>query len=84
LGQVDASGRDEARYFGQLVNTMTDTFAESHRTTALIMAAIFVMGAATFDLVDGAVSENPLLFIAGVLFFGSAVLLFGFCNQNPR
>jgi hypothetical protein len=71
-------------YLGHLVNTMTDTFAESHRTIALMMAAIFVMAAASFDLIAGAVSENPLLFIAGVLFSGSGVLLCKLWKQNPR
>jgi uncharacterized membrane protein HdeD (DUF308 family) len=70
-------------YLGHLVNTMTATFAESHRATALMMAAILVM-AGFFDLVDGAVSENPLLFVAGVLFSCSGVLLFDLWKQNPR
>jgi len=63
---------------------MTDTFAESHRASALIMAAIFVMAAASFDLVDGALSASPLLFVSGVLFFCSGVLLFALWKQNPR
>jgi hypothetical protein len=71
-------------YLGHLVNTMTDTFAESHRATALMTAAIFVMAAGFFDLVDGAVSENPLLFVAGVLFSCSGVLLFDLWKQNPH
>ena len=37
---------DESGYFSHLVNTMTDAFAESHKATALMMAAIFVMAAA--------------------------------------
>jgi putative Ca2+/H+ antiporter (TMEM165/GDT1 family) len=69
-------------YLGHLVNTMTDTFAESHRATALMMAAILVMAAGVFDLVDGAVSENPLLFIAGVLFSCFGVFLFDLRKQN--
>jgi putative Ca2+/H+ antiporter (TMEM165/GDT1 family) len=69
---------------GHLVNTMTDTFAEGHRAIALMMAAICVMAAASFDLIAGAMSENPLLFIAGVLFFCSGVLLFKLWKQNPR
>jgi hypothetical protein len=63
---------------------MTDAFAESHRASALMMAAIFVMAAGFFDLVDGAVSGNLLLFIAGVLFSCSGVLLFDLWKQNPR
>jgi hypothetical protein len=47
-------------------------------------AAILVMAAAFFDLVDGAVSKNPLLFVAGVLFSWSAVLLFDLWKQNLR
>ena len=71
-------------YFGHLVNTMTDTLAESHRATALWMAAMLVMAAAFFDLIDGAVSENPLLFIAGILFSCTGVLLLEIWKQNPR
>jgi hypothetical protein len=41
-----------------------------------MMAALLVVVAAMFDLVDGALSKNPLLFIAGVLFACSGVLLF--------
>jgi hypothetical protein len=63
---------------------MTDTFAESHGATALTMAAILVMAAASFDLLDGAMSANPSLFVAGVLFFCSGVLLFALWKQNPR
>lgn len=69
-------------YLGHLVNTMTDTFADTHRATALMMAAILVMAAGVFDLVDGAVSENPLLFIAGVLFSCFGVFLFDLRKQN--
>jgi putative Ca2+/H+ antiporter (TMEM165/GDT1 family) len=71
-------------YLGHLVNTMTDTFADTHRATALMMAAIFVLAAGVFDLVDGAVSENPLLFIAGVLFSCFGVFLFDLRKQNLR
>jgi putative Ca2+/H+ antiporter (TMEM165/GDT1 family) len=71
-------------YLGHLDNTMTDIFAESHRATALMMAAILVMAAGVFDLVDGAVSENPLLFIAGVLFSCFGVFLFDLRKQNLR
>jgi len=74
----------EAGYGHHMANTMTDTFAESNRASALIMAAIFVMAAASFDLMDGAVSENPPLFFAAVLFFCSVVLLFALWKQNPR
>lgn len=35
-------------YLGHLVNTMTDTSAESHRATALMMAATLVMAAGFF------------------------------------
>jgi hypothetical protein len=63
---------------------MTDTFAESRSATALLMAAMLVVVAALFDLVDGALSKNPLLFIAGMLFAGSAVLLCELWKQNPR
>jgi hypothetical protein len=35
-------------------------------------------------LVDGALSKNPLLCIAGVLFTCSGVLLFDLWKQNPR
>jgi hypothetical protein len=73
---------DEAGYFGNLVNTMTDTFAESHRATALIMAATLVVAAVVFDLVDGEMSNNPLLFIAGALFAGVGVLLFDLEKHN--
>jgi hypothetical protein len=48
------------------------------------MAAILVMAAASFDLLDGAMSANPSLFVAGVLFFCSGVLLFALWKQNPR
>jgi hypothetical protein len=65
-------------YLGHLVNTMTDTFAESHGANALIMAAMFVLAAAVFDFVDGAMSKNPLLFISGILFACCGVLLFDF------
>jgi hypothetical protein len=75
--------KDETGCHGRRVKTMTDTFAESRRATALRMAAILVVGAAVFDLVDGAVSGNPLLFIAGILFACSGVLLFDLRNQNP-
>jgi hypothetical protein len=71
-------------YLGHWVNTMTDTLAESHRATALMTAAILVMAAGFFDLVDGAVSENPLLFIAGVLFCCSGVFVFDLRKQNLR
>jgi hypothetical protein len=71
-------------YLGHLVNTMTDAFAENLRATALMMAAILVMAAATFDLLAGVVSGNPLLFIAGVLFACSGVLLFDLWKQNPH
>lgn len=59
---------DEAGYRGHLVDTMTDTFVENHSATALIMVAMLAMAAAFFDLIDGVASENPLLFISGVLF----------------
>jgi hypothetical protein len=49
-----------------------------------MMAAILVMGAGFFDLADLAVSERPLLFIAGVLFSCSGVLLFDLWKQNPH
>jgi hypothetical protein len=75
---------DESGYFSHPVNTMTDAFAESHRATALMMAAILVIAAAIFDLVAGALSKDPLLFIAGVLFSCSGVLLFDLWKQNPR
>jgi hypothetical protein len=71
-------------YLGHLVNTMTDTFAESHRANAVMMAAILILAAASLDLIDGVVSENPLLFIAGVLFFCSGLLLFDLWKQNPH
>jgi LPXTG-motif cell wall-anchored protein len=74
----------QAGYFGHPVNAMTNTFPERHSATALMMAAILVMAAATFDLVDGAVSQNPVLFIAGILFACSGALLFDFRKQNPR
>jgi putative Ca2+/H+ antiporter (TMEM165/GDT1 family) len=48
------------------------------------MAAILVIAAGVFDLVDGAVSENPLLFIAGVLFSCFGVFLFDLRKQNLR
>ena len=51
-----------------MTNTLTDTFPESHRATAPMMSTILVMGAGFFDLLDGAVSKNPPLFVAGVLF----------------
>jgi hypothetical protein len=63
---------------------MTDIFAESGGASALITAAIFIMAAASFDLMDGAVSANPLLFFAGVLFFCSGALLFALWKRNPR
>lgn len=72
----------DAGYLGHLVNTMTDTFAESHKATALMMVAMLVMGAAFFDLVDGVVSENALLFIAGVLFSCFGVLLLEIWKQS--
>jgi hypothetical protein len=71
-------------YLGHLVNTMTDAFAENLRATALMMAAILVMAAGFFDLVDGAVSENQPLFVAGVLFFCPGVLWFDLWKQNPH
>jgi drug/metabolite transporter (DMT)-like permease len=74
----------EADQIGDLVNTMTDIFAEGHRTSALMMAGMFVMAAAFFDLIDGVVSQNPPLFISGVLFSCAAVLLFDLWKQNPR
>jgi hypothetical protein len=49
-----------------------------------MMAAMLVMGAAFFDLVDGAMSENPLLFIAGVGFSCTGVLLLDLGKQNLR
>jgi|HubBroStandDraft_1064217.scaffolds.fasta_scaffold06232_5 hypothetical protein len=75
---------DEAGYRSHLANTIADTFAESHSATALMTAEMLVMAAATFDLLDGVVSENPLLFVAGVLFSCSGVLLFALWKQNPR
>jgi hypothetical protein len=74
----------EADQIGDLVNTMTDIFAEGHRASALMMAGMFVMAAAFFDLIDGVVSQNPPLFISGVLFSCAAVLLFDLWKQNPR
>jgi drug/metabolite transporter (DMT)-like permease len=49
-----------------------------------MMAGMFVMAAAFFDLIDGVVSQNPPLFISGVLFSCAAVLLFDLWKQNPR
>ncbi len=83
MGQVDAR-TDEAGHVQHPAITMTDTSAENHSATALMMAAILVFAAAFFDLVDGAWSKNPLLFIAGVLFTCSGVLLFDLWKQNPR
>jgi hypothetical protein len=40
------------------------------------MAAILVMAAGFFDLVDGAVPESPLLLVAGLLFSCSGALSF--------
>jgi len=74
----------EPGYPGHLLNKMKATLAESHRATALMMAAMLVMGAAFFDLVDGAMSENPLLFIAGVGFSCTGVLLLDLWKQNLR
>jgi hypothetical protein len=73
----------EAAYLDQLVNAMPDTIAESHRSTSLMMAAMLLI-AASFDLVHGALSETPLLFIAGVLFACSRVVLLNLWNHNPR
>jgi hypothetical protein len=75
---------DEAGYRGDLVDTMTDTFVENHSATALIMVAMPAMAAAFFDLIDGAASENPLLFISGVLFCCAGALSFELRQQNPR
>jgi len=63
---------------------MTDTIAESHSATALMMAATLVMAAGFFDSVDGAASGNLLLFIAGILFSCSGVLSFDLWRQNLR
>jgi hypothetical protein len=60
---------------------MTNTFAESQRAIAVM---ILVTPAGFFDLVGLAVSERPLLFIAGVLFSCSGVLLFDLWKQNPH
>ena len=83
MGQADAR-TDEAGHSHHPANTMTDTSAEKHSATALMMAALLVFAAAFFDLADGALSKNPLLFIAGVLFSCSGALLFDLWKQNPR
>jgi len=73
---------DEACDLDRLVDTMTEAFSGRHRLPGLMMTALLLVAAAVFDLVDGAVSENPLLFIAGVLFSCTAVLLLDLWQQN--
>jgi hypothetical protein len=63
---------------------MKDAFATSHRTTALLAAAILLMVAGAGGALYGALAGRGLQVSAGAVLFCAGAVLFKFWNQYPR